>query len=187
MAGRLLHAQLRVLLWNPYPLYILWRWAVWGNWWWRHLGLRQQYHRNQSHTCSLIVKDLLVIDLGGLHVALQASVNIADIPNLVVGNTYNLDFFICERHTTESGITYCYYKPTYSSFARSVYQHHHCAPRYCLRWTMWNWGVSLVRCPPYLRRKFDFDGLRYCNKTSGNCTCVNVDAIGYPRCGMCHL
>ncbi len=43
----------------------------------------------------------LVIDLGGIHVAENASVNLDDL-GLTDGESYILDFFFAERHTTES-------------------------------------------------------------------------------------
>lgn len=47
----------------------------------------------------------LVIDLGGVHTAQEASVDLddsADALGLTQGNTYTLDFFFAERHTSES-------------------------------------------------------------------------------------
>ena len=43
----------------------------------------------------------LVIDLGGVHSAQSASVDL-DTLGLTVGNTYSFDLFFAERHTTES-------------------------------------------------------------------------------------
>ena len=46
-----------------------------------------------------------VIDIGGVHSKLDASVSLDDVAaelGLVVGETYDLDFFFAERHTTQS-------------------------------------------------------------------------------------
>lgn len=51
------------------------------------------------------VNDELVIDLGGVHGALNGSVDldmVAGQLGLEIGNTYPLDFFFAERHTSES-------------------------------------------------------------------------------------
>lgn len=51
------------------------------------------------------INDQKVIDLGGVHSRQDASVNLDDIAEdlgLVVGETYLLDFFFAERHTTQS-------------------------------------------------------------------------------------
>jgi fibro-slime domain-containing protein len=45
----------------------------------------------------------LAIDLGGVHSAESASVNLADL-GLTAGQTYNFDFFFAERHTTASNM-----------------------------------------------------------------------------------
>jgi fibro-slime domain-containing protein len=49
------------------------------------------------------INDKLVIDLGGVHSAESASVNL-DTLGLTAGNTYNFDFFFAERHTSESNL-----------------------------------------------------------------------------------
>lgn len=46
-----------------------------------------------------------VIDLGGVHGSQSQSVTLSSIPGLTVGETYDLDFFFAERHTTESNFT----------------------------------------------------------------------------------
>ncbi|HON12173.1 MAG TPA: fibro-slime domain-containing protein, partial [Chitinispirillaceae bacterium] len=46
----------------------------------------------------------LRMDLGGIHNAENGSFNLDDIPGLVDGQDYSLDFFYAERHTTESHI-----------------------------------------------------------------------------------
>lgn len=46
-----------------------------------------------------------VIDLGGVHPAASASVNL-DSLGLTVGNTYDFDLFFAERHTTESNLRF---------------------------------------------------------------------------------
>ncbi len=45
----------------------------------------------------------LAIDLGGVHGAESASVNLSTL-GLTAGQTYNFDFFFAERHTTESNM-----------------------------------------------------------------------------------
>jgi len=53
----------------------------------------------------LFLNDTLVIDLGGVHGAETASVNldaIASAAGMISGNTYDFDLFFAERHTTES-------------------------------------------------------------------------------------
>ena len=49
----------------------------------------------------VFIDDQLVIDLGGVHPAESASVNL-DTLGLTAGDTYNFDLFFAERHTTES-------------------------------------------------------------------------------------
>jgi fibro-slime domain-containing protein len=49
----------------------------------------------------VFINNKLVIDLGGIHPAESASVNV-DTLGLTVGNTYDFDLFFAERHTTES-------------------------------------------------------------------------------------
>lgn len=49
----------------------------------------------------VFINDTLVIDLGGVHGALSASVSL-DSLGLTVGNTYDLDLFFAERHTSAS-------------------------------------------------------------------------------------
>ncbi|HQB46250.1 MAG TPA: fibro-slime domain-containing protein, partial [Polyangiaceae bacterium] len=47
----------------------------------------------------------LAIDLGGRHVAQSKQVDLDDKAEelqIIPGNTYTLDFFFAERHTTES-------------------------------------------------------------------------------------
>jgi fibro-slime domain-containing protein len=46
-----------------------------------------------------------VIDLGGVHGSQPASVALSNIAGLTVGQTYDLDFFFAERHTTQSNFT----------------------------------------------------------------------------------
>ena len=49
----------------------------------------------------VFIDNKLVIDLGGVHVAENASVDL-DTLSLTPGETYNFDLFFAERHTTES-------------------------------------------------------------------------------------
>jgi fibro-slime domain-containing protein len=46
-----------------------------------------------------------VIDLGGVHGSQNASVALSSVSGLTVGQTYDLDFFFAERHTTQSNFT----------------------------------------------------------------------------------
>jgi len=49
----------------------------------------------------VFINDQLVIDLGGVHTAQSASVNL-DTLGLTAGDDYALDLFFAERHTTQS-------------------------------------------------------------------------------------
>lgn len=49
----------------------------------------------------VFIDDELVIDLGGVHGAMGASVTL-DTLGLTIGNSYDLDLFFAERHTTAS-------------------------------------------------------------------------------------
>jgi fibro-slime domain-containing protein len=49
----------------------------------------------------VFINDALVIDLGGVHAAQSASVDL-DTLGLTVGETYKFDLFFAERHTTQS-------------------------------------------------------------------------------------
>jgi len=51
----------------------------------------------------VFINDQLTVDLGGTHPAESASVSL-DSLGLTIGNTYNFDFFFCERHVTQSDI-----------------------------------------------------------------------------------
>ncbi len=51
----------------------------------------------------VFINDELVIDLGGVHAAQSASVDL-DTLGLTEGETYNFDFFFAERHTTQSNL-----------------------------------------------------------------------------------
>jgi fibro-slime domain-containing protein len=44
----------------------------------------------------------LVIDLGGVHIATSAYLNLDDLTDLRFGRTYNFDLFQCERHQNHS-------------------------------------------------------------------------------------
>jgi fibro-slime domain-containing protein len=50
----------------------------------------------------VFVNDSLVIDLGGIHIALNAILNLDDLENLEYGRIYNFDLFQCERHVWHS-------------------------------------------------------------------------------------
>jgi fibro-slime domain-containing protein len=52
----------------------------------------------------VFINDKLVIDIGGVHSAQSASLNL-DSLNLIAGNSYDFDLFFAERHTTESNFT----------------------------------------------------------------------------------
>jgi len=49
----------------------------------------------------VFINKQLVVDLGGIHGASTAGVNLNTL-GLTAGNTYDFDFFFAERHTTES-------------------------------------------------------------------------------------
>jgi fibro-slime domain-containing protein len=49
----------------------------------------------------VFINDILVIDLGGVHPAESASIDL-DTLDLIPGNTYKLDLFFAERRTTQS-------------------------------------------------------------------------------------
>ncbi|EGC34961.1 hypothetical protein DICPUDRAFT_47947 [Dictyostelium purpureum] len=51
----------------------------------------------------VFINDVLVVDLGGLHTSESKSVSLSTL-KLNKGQTYNFDFFYCERHTTASTI-----------------------------------------------------------------------------------
>ena len=46
----------------------------------------------------VFINDDLVIDLGGMHPARNAILNLDNLTSLKFGNVYNFDFFQCERH-----------------------------------------------------------------------------------------
>ncbi|MFN3167185.1 MAG: fibro-slime domain-containing protein [Phycisphaeraceae bacterium] len=53
----------------------------------------------------VFINGKLVVDLGGVHGQAHGSVNLDDVASeigLIEGETYTLDFFFAERHTTES-------------------------------------------------------------------------------------
>ena len=52
----------------------------------------------------VFINNELVIDLGGMHSRAEKVVNTGGL-NLIVGETYPLDLFFAERHTTESYLT----------------------------------------------------------------------------------
>ncbi|KAF2075526.1 hypothetical protein CYY_003167 [Polysphondylium violaceum] len=52
----------------------------------------------------VFINNQLVVDLGGIHRALNVSLNV-DTLGLTIGQSYPFDFFYCERHTTKSEIS----------------------------------------------------------------------------------
>ena len=57
----------------------------------------------------LFINGKLVIDIGGVHLAIEKSVNIDDVADslgLVKGNRYSFDLFFAERHTVKSDFTF---------------------------------------------------------------------------------
>ena len=50
----------------------------------------------------VFVNDSLSIDLGGVHIAKSSFLDLDDLVNLRFGNTYDFDFFQCERHENHS-------------------------------------------------------------------------------------
>lgn len=49
------------------------------------------------------INNQLVIDLGGVHAAQSANVNLGTL-GLTAGNSYDFDFYFAERHTTQSNL-----------------------------------------------------------------------------------
>jgi fibro-slime domain-containing protein len=52
----------------------------------------------------LFINNKLVMDLGGMHMALSDTVLIDTMSTLLYNHTYNFDFFYCERHSNQSSI-----------------------------------------------------------------------------------
>jgi fibro-slime domain-containing protein len=50
----------------------------------------------------VFINDQMVLDLGGMHVATNGFVNLDELTTLKFGETYNFDFFQCERHMDHS-------------------------------------------------------------------------------------
>ncbi len=61
----------------------------------------QMFQFNGDDDLFVFINGQRVIDLGGVHVAETASVDL-DTLGLTSGNTYNFDLFFAERHTSES-------------------------------------------------------------------------------------
>jgi len=61
----------------------------------------EMFHFTGDDDLWLFINNQLVIDLGGVHPAMSASVNL-DTLGLTLGNHYDFDLFFAERHTTQS-------------------------------------------------------------------------------------
>lgn len=61
----------------------------------------QEFNFTGDDDVFVFINDQLVIDLGGVHTAQSASVDL-DTLGLIEGNVYDFDLFFAERHTTQS-------------------------------------------------------------------------------------
>jgi fibro-slime domain-containing protein len=70
----------------------------------------------------VFINNSLVMDLGGIHTRAQQQVNVDDIAGLVDGNTYNFDFFYCERHSSDAEMTVMTNLLTFHAFTQQRVQ-----------------------------------------------------------------
>ncbi len=64
----------------------------------------------------VFINNKLVMDLGGIHLKATQSLNVDTIGGLITGNTYNFDFFYCERHSDNAELELMTNLLTYHQF-----------------------------------------------------------------------